>query len=86
MITPVNETVLIKPLEREVKTSKGIILGNTQSMEEGLKLGEIIHGGESPFKKGQNVFYSAYSAVWVSDAEGDSYHMLSQYDIMGIEE
>jgi co-chaperonin GroES (HSP10) len=85
MIIPKNENVLVKPLDREVKTGSGLIIGSTSTMEEGLKLGEIVHPGNSDFKKGDKIFYSAYSSVWVSDDKGDSYHMICHLDIMGIE-
>lgn len=85
MIIPTNENILVTPLQREVKTSTGIILGNTSTTQEGLQFGEVIHPGKSQYKKGDKIFYSLYSAVWVNDKEGKAYQMLCHLDVMGIE-
>jgi len=86
MIIPTNENILVKTLDREVKTGSGLIIGNTSTMEEGLKMGEIVHPGNSPYKKGDKIFYSGYSAVWVTDDKGESFHMICHLDVMGKEE
>lgn len=87
MITPTNNNVLVKPIKREkTETDSGIHLPHGKNMqEESLRFGEILSAGETDYNKGDKIFYSAYSAVWVNDDEGD-YQLLCSQDIMGLEE
>jgi len=86
VIVPQNTDVLIKPLKRKKeKTNSGIYLAGGQEMqEESLRFGEIVHPGESEFKKGDKVIYSAYSGAWITDDDGE-YQLLNVFDIRGLE-
>ena len=90
MIIPQNGDVLIKPIKREKeKTNSGIFLtgAGKEMQEESLRYGEIIHSGSSiDYKRrGQKVFYSAYSGSWVADDDGE-YQLISYLDIRATEE
>jgi len=86
MITPTNQNVLVKAIKREkVKTDSGIYLaGGTSQQEESLRYGEIIDAGKTEFSKGDKIFYSAYSAVWLNDDDGE-YQLICHEDIMALE-
>ena len=87
MIIPQNGDVLVKPIKREKeKTNSGIYLtGSGKEMqEENLRFGEIIHNGDSDYKNGDKIFYSAYSGSWVADDNGE-YQLISKLDIRAIE-
>jgi len=87
MIIPTNDNVLVKAIKREkLKTDSGIYLsGGTSQQEESLRYGEIISAGGTEYSKGDKIFYSAYSAVWVNDAN-EEYQLLNQLDIMAKDE
>lgn len=88
MIIPQNADVLIKPLKREKeKTNSGIYLAGAgrEMQEENLRFGEIFHPGSSEYKKGDRVFYSAYSGSWVVDDDGE-YQLVNHLDIRAIED
>jgi len=87
MIIPTNDNVLVKAIKREkLKTDSGIYLsGGTSQQEESLRYGEIIQPGATEYSKGDKIFYSAYSAVWVNDAN-EEYQLLNQLDIMAKDE
>lgn len=88
MIIPQNDDVLVKPLKRErEKTNSGIYLtgADKEMQEENLRFGEIVHGGNSDYKEGEKIFYSAYSASWVANEEGE-FQLLSVFDIRALEE
>ena len=87
MIIPTNDNVLVKAIKREkLKTDSGIYLsGGTSQQEESLRYGEIIQPGVTEYSKGDKIFYSAYSAVWVNDAN-EEYQLLNQLDIMAKDE
>lgn len=88
MIIPQNDDVLIKPLKREKeKTNSGIYLTGVgkEMQEENLRFGEIVHPGQSQYKKKDKVFYSAYSGSWVVDDSGE-YQLVNHLDIRAIED
>lgn len=68
MIVPNTQRVLIKPVTVEdVKIGGGIVIPGQQKAGENLLYGEIIHPGDTRFKKGQFVYYSEYSAATIID-------------------
>lgn len=95
MIYPTPGRILIKKLEREVKAGE-IFMPGSAIQEEGLLYGEIVrlptktqekltlHGVD--YAVGMKVFYSKYSAAMVADEKGKSLYLVSDLDIMGIEE
>lgn len=67
MIVPNTHRVIIKPIK--LKKVGGILLQGDVSVGENLLYGEIIHPGDTRFKKTQKVYYSGYSASAIVDAE-----------------
>ena len=88
MIIPQNGDVLIKPLKREKeKTNSGIYLtgAGKEMQEESLRYGEILHPGESTYKKKDKIFYSAYSGSWIADNDGE-YQLVNFLDIRALDD
>lgn len=64
-ITPLGERVLIKPKEKEERTSGGIYLpeDSQENKKEGqvLAVGKTKEGQELPLQKGDRILYGGYS-------------------------
>lgn len=66
-MVPNTHRVIIKPLPIKELKSSGIILPGQMKVGENLFFGTIEHPGDTKFKKGQEVFYSEYSAAALVD-------------------
>lgn len=101
MIIPNTQRVLIKRIVREEDTESGLIIPGQLKAGENLFFGEIIHPGDTHFKKGQKVYYSEYSAATLIDvgavlankitmgqaiSEKNVYFVVAEDDIMAYEE
>lgn len=67
MIVPNIERVIIRPVVVDELKGSGIVLAGQLKAGENLFYGEILHPGDTKFKKGQGVFYSEYSAANLLD-------------------
>lgn len=101
MIVPNTERVLIKRVNREEDKQSGLLIPGQLKAGENLFYGEIIHPGQTKFKKGQHVYYSEYSAASLIDVgsvlagkltlgqsmnEKHIYYVVAEDDIMAYEE
>jgi co-chaperonin GroES (HSP10) len=66
MIIPNSDRVLVKRISADSLESAVLLPGQLKASEN-LFIGEVVHGGESKFKKGQFVYYSEYSAAQIID-------------------
>lgn len=66
-MVPNTNRVIIKPQPIKELKSSGIILPGQMKVGENLFFGRIEHPGDTKFKKGQEVFYSEYSAAALVD-------------------
>lgn len=92
MIIPAVGRLLIKKIERkEIQAESGIFMPGQTLQEETLFYGEIVglsgrpspeFNGEFPYKIGDKVFYSRYSATKVVDDKGIEYLIVSDLDVM----
>lgn len=96
MIRPNKGRVLIKRLEisDKIKTS-GVLISGQLKAGENLFIGEIVHAGDTSFKKGQTVYYSEYSAAALyafdkkkslSEVMKEPFYVVADDDIMAVEE
>ena len=70
MIVPNVNRVIVKPIPIKELKSSGLVIAGQLKAGENLFYGEILHAGTTKFKKGQEVFYSEYSAANLLDARG----------------
>ena len=93
-VKPLDDRVVVKPLEAEEKTAGGIVLPDTakEKPQKGTVVavgpGKLLDSGkraEVPVKKGDVVLYGKYSG---SDfkLEGEEYKILHETDLLGIVE
>jgi co-chaperonin GroES (HSP10) len=91
MIIPAKGRLLIKKIERkEIKADSGIFMPGQTLQEESLYYGEIVglantpsnEFNEFPYKVGDKIFYSRYSATKVVDETGAEYSIVSDLDVM----
>jgi len=93
-VKPLDDRVVVKPLEAEEKTAGGIVLPDTakEKPQKGTVMavgpGKLLDNGrrvEVSVKKGDLVLYGKYSG---SDfkLEGDEYKILHESDLLGIVE
>ncbi len=90
-LEPLDDRVVVKPIEAEEKTKSGIVLPDTA--KEKPQQGEVIAVGPGKFengervpmdvKKGDRVIYSKYGGTEIK-IEGDEHLILSQRDILAI--
>ena len=101
MIVPNTQRVLIKRVNRDEDKQTGILIPGQLKAGENLFYGEVIHPGDTKFKKGQHVYYSEYSAASLVDVgsylagkmglgqamnEKNIYYVVAEDDIMAYEE
>jgi chaperonin GroES len=93
-VKPLDDRVVVKPLEAEEKTAGGIVLPDTakEKPQKGTVMavgpGKLLDNGrrvEVAVKKGDVVLYGKYSG---SDfkLDGDEYKILHETDLLGIVE
>ncbi len=93
-LKPLDDRVVVKPLEAEEKTAGGIVLPDTA--KEKPQIGKIIEvgqgkvlengkRGEMSVKKDDEVLFGKYSGSEV-EIEGEEYKILRESEILGIVE
>lgn len=92
-LRPLEDRVVVKPIEVEEKTKSGIVLPDTA--KERPQQGEVIAVGPGRYEDGQRVpmevkvgdivIYSKYGGSEVK-IEGEEYLILSMRDIMAVVE
>ena len=91
-IRPLQDRVLVKPLEAETKTVGGIIIPDTA--QEKPQQGKVVAVGPGKraengkvipmdVKKGDTVMYGKWSGTEVK-VDGESMMIMSENDIMGV--
>jgi chaperonin GroES len=90
-LRPLEDRVVVKPIEAEEKTKSGIVLPDTA--KEKPQQGEVIAVGPGRFEDGQRVpmevkvgdrvIYSKYGGTEVK-IEGEEYIILSSRDILAV--
>jgi chaperonin GroES len=90
-LMPLEDRVVVKPIEAEEKTKSGIVLPDTA--KEKPQEGEVVAVGPGKFengkrvpmevKVGDRVIYSKYGGTEVK-MEGEEYLILSQRDVLAI--
>lgn len=91
-ITPLEDRILIKPLEAETKTAGGIIIPD--SAKEKPQKGEVIAAGPGKItdkgqkimvslKKGDQVLYGKYSGTEIT-IDGDDYLIVRESDVLAV--
>lgn len=101
MIVPNTQRVLVKRVNREEDKRSGLIIPGQLKAGENLFYGEVVHPGDTKFKKGQHIYYSEYSAATLIDVgsvfknkitmgqainEKNVYYIVAEDDIMAYEE
>ena len=91
-VKPMDDRVLVKPVERESVTASGIYLpesskerpvqGKVVSVGPGARL-DNGKRGEMSVKKGDTVVYGKYSGTEV-EIKGDSHLILKESEILGV--
>ena len=91
-IRPLEDRVLVKPIESESKTASGIYL--PEAAKEKPVRGEVIAVGPGKFEDGQRtpmdvkvgdtVIYSKYGGTEWKDREGTEYRILSARDVLAV--
>lgn len=92
-LKPLDDRVVVKPIEAEERTKSGIVLPDTA--KEKPQQGEVIAVGPGKYENGKRVpmdvkigdkiIYSKYGGTEVK-MEGEEYLILSQRDILAIVE
>jgi len=90
-LRPLEDRVVVKPIEAEERTKSGIVLPDTA--KEKPQQGEVIAVGPGRFEDGQRVpmevkvgdrvIYSKYGGTEVK-IEGEEYIILSSRDILAV--
>ena len=91
-IRPLDDRVVVEPLEAEERTAGGIVLPD--SAKEKPQMGTIIAVGPGPMlengdrgglsvKVGDRVFYGKYAGTEVK-VEGNEYKIMRESDLLGI--
>jgi chaperonin GroES len=91
-VKPLEDRVLLKPMEAEQKTAGGIIIPD--NAKEKPQKGEIVAVGpgkmndkgqriEMPLKKGDKVLYGKYSGTEIT-IEGEDYLILRESDVLAV--
>ena len=95
MLAPNTHRIIIKPIPINELKASGLIIAGQLKAGENLFYGEIVHQGDTKFAKGQNVFYSEYSAANLfdvrelltggrsfADVQNDGFVVVAQDDVM----
>ena len=91
-LKPLGDRVIVKVLEKEEKTSTGIVLPDKakEKPQEGevkaVGLGRVLDDGkrlEMDVKVGDRVVYSKYAGTEIK-IDGEEYLILRQDDILGV--
>ena len=87
MFRPLNNMVIIKKLEEEVKSKSGIILAPSTEGRERNDLGEVmaIADGINELTIGNKVIYSRYAGSSLKQ-DGEDYLIISIDDILAVKE
>lgn len=85
-IKPMDDRVLVEPLEEETKTSSGIIIPDTA--KEKPTMGKVIAVGtdedlQEKVKVGDKVLYAKYGGEEIS-VEGKDYKIIQRADILAV--
>ena len=87
-VKPMDDRVLVQPMEEESKTSSGIIIPD--SAKEKPTMGEVIEVGtdedlQEKVKVGDKVLYAKYGGEDIS-FDGNDYKIIMRADILAIVE
>jgi chaperonin GroES len=89
-IKPLDDRVLVKPLETEEKTAGGIVLPDTakekpiKGVVEAVGIGRILENGDRldlSIKKGDKVLFGKYSGTEIK-IEGVEYKIMKESEIL----
>lgn len=92
MVKPLEDRIIVKPLEAEEKTSGGIIIPD--NAKEKPQKGEVVAVGpgkvndkgqkiEMTLKKGDKVLYGKYSGTEVT-IDGEDYLIMRESDVLAV--
>lgn len=87
-VKPIDDRLLIKPIEPESKTSGGIIIPDTA--KEKPIMGEIVAVGtdeelQKLFKVGDKIIFAKYGGEEIS-IDGQDYRIIQRSDVLAIVE
>lgn len=87
MFKPLNNMVIIKKLEEEVKSKSGIILSPSTEDKERNDIGEVIAiaDGINELTIGDKVIYSKYAGTLLKQ-DGEDYLIIDIDDILAVKE
>lgn len=87
MFKPLNNMVIIKKLEEEVKSKSGIILAPSAEGRERNDLGEVVAVADciNELTIGDKVIYSKYAGSSLKQ-DGENYLIISIDDILAVKE
>jgi chaperonin GroES len=91
-VKPLDDRILVKPLEAEEKTAGGIIIPD--NAKEKPQKGEVIAVGQGKMsdkgeriamslKKGEKILYGKYSGTEIT-VEGDDYLIMRESDVLAV--
>ena len=91
-IRPLDDRLVVKPLEAETKTASGIYL--PESAKEKPKEGEIIAVGDGKIlddgsrgsmtvKKGDRILFTSYAGTEIK-IDGNEYLIMSEEDVLAV--
>ena len=91
-VKPLDDRILVKPLEAEEKTAGGIIIPD--NAKEKPQKGEVIAAGPGKMsdkgeritmslKKGEKILYGKYSGTEIT-VEGDDYLIMRESDVLAV--
>lgn len=92
-LRPLNDNVIVKPLEQEQVTASGIVIPDTASKEKPMR-GEVLavgpgklddHGKRHPvdIKKGDIVIFSRYAPTEVK-IDGDEIYVMGSDSVLAV--
>lgn len=87
-VKPIDDRLLIKPIEPESKTSGGIIIPDTA--KEKPIMGEVVAVGtdeelQKLFKVGDKIIFAKYGGEEIS-IDGEDYRIIQRSDVLAIVE
>ena len=83
MIKVIGNRVLIEEIVEDIKSSGGIILGNTEISPQ--KIGKVISVGDSveEIKVNDKVMFDSYKSFSI-DLDGNTYLIMEENNIIGV--
>lgn len=99
MLVPNIDRILVKRIDIEGNSvGSTVIIPGQLTAGENLFYGEVVHAGDTKFKKGQKVYYSEYSVAAIKDlgaiqkgtksyySNADMLFIVAQDDVMAYED